>query len=106
MSIPPAVEDLLTKGEEVSLVLDDCQLWDEDFTIYLTNKKIIFHRQEGLILKKDKVYTIPLNQVEGAWYEEKGLISKTGRLVIKARGRKWVITGRPEDVKALYREVG
>ena len=103
MKIPKEVANLFSGSESVDTVFNDLELWDNDYDVYVTNKRIIFYREEGFVFKSKRTYAIKFSQIEDVWYKEKGLLRKTGILVIKARGKKWVVKGPPNKVNELYK---
>ncbi|MFY3739938.1 MAG: hypothetical protein HMLIMOIP_000363 [Candidatus Nitrosomirales archaeon] len=77
----------------------------DDYVLYITNRRVIGHKRMGLILKKDKVFSVALEEVSNLRYEEQGLISKKGILTIETKTQKIPFEGKVEDVKVVWREM-
>ncbi|MFY3740343.1 MAG: hypothetical protein HMLIMOIP_000780 [Candidatus Nitrosomirales archaeon] len=42
----------------------------EEYVLYITNRRVIGHKRMGLILKKDKVFSVALEEVSNLRYDE------------------------------------
>jgi hypothetical protein len=78
---------------------------DVGYSIYITNRRLIGHKQAGLLFKKDNVFSVALQEVLHLDYREEGRISKKGILHIQTKDQKYDVQGSPNDVKALWKEM-
>ncbi len=61
-----------------------------------------------MILKKDRVLSVALEEITNLRYQEKdflGLLSKKGILSIETRTQKYDFSGKIEDVKIIWKEM-
>lgn len=99
------LEDFLLPGEDVRFQSHkNVKYGDTDYKVIVTNKRIILYAQRGLLLKKDDVVTIKLDELQGMKYKEKGLVGKTG--IIEVHGKTLVyLTGPAGEMKTLYQQL-
>jgi hypothetical protein len=76
----------------------------QDYVLYITNRRVIGHKIKGFIFKKDKVFSVALEEIANLKYEEKGLVHKKGVLVIETVDQKmpFEFEGGMEDVKVVW----
>ena len=99
-----ALDDLLLPNEEIRYrrEIPNFKVSGEIYgELIVTDKRIIFYKQNGLIFKKDISETIGLSKVSGLKFKEKGRISKKG--LIEIHGPiKHIIEGKLDDARYLY----
>ena len=78
---------------------------DDDYTLYVTDQRLLAHKSTGLIFKKDRVIAERLDDIKSLSYDEQGLIFKTALLTVETDCKKMSYTGRPLDIKTLWQEV-
>jgi len=78
---------------------------DDFFDLYITDQRLLAHKRSGLLFKKDRVIAERLDDISTISYDEKGIISKTGVLLIETRDKKMKYEGRSEDIKAMWQEL-
>jgi hypothetical protein len=78
---------------------------DTEYIIFITNRRVLGHKRHGLIRKKDRVLSVALEEITNLQYEEKGLISKSGVLLILTKTQQYVFSGKTEDVKIIWKEM-
>ena len=76
-----------------------------DYVLFITNRRVIGHKRKGFILKKDRVFSVALEEVNNLKYDEQGLIKKRGILVIETKTQKIPFKGKIGDVKVIWKEM-
>ena len=98
--------DFLTPGENIRYRSPTrVEYQDDDYDLYITDRRIIWHKQEGMVFKKDKLVSEKLENVSGINYEEKGLFGKRGIIQIRMGRRKLEFSGSPTSIRAIYSEM-
>ena len=75
--------------------------------MYITDKKLLAHVNEGLIFKKDHALSISYGDITDMSYSEEGIIGKKGHLRVatetkKGREMTYGIKGSPGDIKGAW----
>jgi hypothetical protein len=100
------LEDFLFPQEMIQYQSDRLlQYADTEYVIFITNRRVLGHVRHGLIRRKDRVLSVALEEITNLQYDEKGLVSKKGQLLIVTRTQNHLFTGRPEDVKIIWKEM-
>lgn len=74
------------------------------YDAYLTSQRLVLYARRGW-LGRDDVVSWKLNQISQVQYQEKGIFTKTGVLVLAANNSRVDITGPAADMKQLYQQV-
>jgi len=74
----------------------------ELYEFYITNKRLMWFRLEGLIFKRERFASEDLADVRGVRYCEKGIFGKKGVMEIHVKDRKLEFSGLIRDVKSTY----
>lgn len=77
---------------------------DADYVLYITNRRLLGHKKHGWIRKKDRVFSVALEEITNLEYKEKGLM-KRGVLLVITKTVTHEFNGKPEDVKIIWKEV-
>jgi len=72
------------------------------YNIYITDTRLIGYSQRGLIIKKDSVVTINLDDIKSLDYKEEGMISKKGTLKLNTSDMSFSIYGTPRGMTQLW----
>lgn len=100
------VEEFLSSGENLRYTSPSpVNLYGTSFTMLITNKRIIWHRTKGFLVKKNNFYDVSIDQIKDIKYEEKGLISKLAFINIFLLDKRYEFSGERESMKAVYREL-
>ncbi len=100
------LEDFLLPQEVIQYQSKhDIQYGGEDYVLFITNRRVIGHRRKGFIFKKDRVFSVALEEVTNLKYDEQGLINKKGILVIETKTQKIPFEGKIKDVKVIWQEM-
>jgi Short C-terminal domain len=100
------LEEFLFPQEQVKYQsLRTIQHDGEDYVLHITNRRIIGHKRKGFIFKKDRVFSVALQEITNLDYKEKGIVSKKGILMIETKIKKEPFEGKAEEVKAVWREM-
>lgn len=98
------LEELLGPREEVRwrCSINNLQVGGQNFDeLIVTDKRLIFYKQTGLVFKKDVIETMGLKTIDGLRFREKGTFMKKGVLEIPG-DIKMFIEGNPSEIKQLY----
>lgn len=100
------LEDFLFPQEAIQYQSDrPIHYADTEYVIFITNRRLLGHKRHGLIRKKDRVLSVALEEITNLQYEEKGLLSKSGVLLILTKTQKYVFSGKTDDVKVIWKEM-
>jgi hypothetical protein len=100
------LEDFLFPQEAIQYQSDrPIHYADTEYVIFITNRRVLGHKRHGLIRRKDRVLSVALEEITNLQYEEKGLISKSGILLILTKTQQYVFSGKPDDVKIIWKEM-
>lgn len=100
------LEDFLAPGESIHYRSPTKVEYQGDlYGFYITDRRLIWHKREGLVLKKDKFVSEVLENVEGIKYYEKGVISKKGFIEIQMKNKKLTFSGPVQAIRAIYSEM-
>lgn len=77
----------------------------ENYVLYITNRRILGHRRKGFLFKKDRVFSVALEEVSNLKYDEQGLVRKKGILLIETLTQRIPFEGNPKDVKVIWQEM-
>lgn len=83
----------------------DIKYGGEEYVLYITNRRILGHKRKGFIRKKDRVFSVALEEISNLKYDEQGLISKKGVLTIETKTQKIPFEGKVGDVKVIWQEM-
>ena len=77
MPIRMGIEQFLAPGENVRFSSPTTVSFQGDqYTVVITDRRILWYKSKGLLLKKNSFVAIPIEQVKNIVYDEKGLLSK------------------------------
>jgi len=103
------LDEYLLPGEEIRFQSPtEVEYGGEKYTLYLTNKRLILYKQKGLgpitlgPFKRDLIVTEKIKDIEALRYKEEGIIAKKGIIEINTKTRKFFISGKASQMKALY----
>ena len=85
----------LIKGEKLAAVLD-CKGGGTGF-IGLTDRRIIFYDQNGVLTKTKSMVSIPYNQIIGVSSEDEGTIFKSSDITLMTAAGKFTFQFRGGD---------
>lgn len=77
----------------------------DDYNFYITNRRLIWHRQKGLIFRKDNFVCEMLDNVNAISYKEEGLIIKNATIKVNIGNRQLPFTGSRDSMRAIYNEM-
>ena len=77
----------------------------EQYDFHITNKRLIWHKQTGLIFKKNNFVAEMIERVKSLQFKEEGLIFKKGTIVFSLGDRKKEFSGDLRNIRALYNEI-
>ena len=100
------IEKILAPGENIryrSPVPVDFQ--GDKYYLYITDRRLIWHKEEGLIFKRDKFVSVVLDEVREIKYTETGLIRKKGIIEVLMGDRKYEFSRPINTIIAIYNEM-
>lgn len=75
------------------------------FALYVTGERLLLYAVTGRLAPGERAVAEPLAGVESVEYSERGLLSRYGRLDVRFPGHLLTLTGSPETIKAVWREL-
>lgn len=98
-----SLEQYFSAGEEVVYQSPEhINYGGEKFAVYITDKRMLLHTIKGAIFKKEKVASEWLKDIVNTIYEEKGVFSKKGILVINTKSHPIRLEGKPDTIRAIW----
>jgi hypothetical protein len=76
----------------------------KNYNVLVTDKRMILFAQRGHFRRSDSVVSERLDRIQGVEYSEKGLLSRTARILIQGIS-KIEVQGSPSELKALFQNV-
>lgn len=76
-----------------------------DYDLLVTDKRLIWYRQDGLIFKKDNFISEWLDNVKSVSFKEEGILNKRGTVILSASSGEKRFSGRLSVMRALLNEV-
>lgn len=74
------------------------------YNVLVTDKRLLFFAQRGFFLRSDDIVSERLDRLQGLEYSEKGLLYKTGKILIQGSS-KMEIKGSPTELKPLFQNI-
>ena len=71
----------------------------------ITDRRVLWHRQQGLVFKKDNVISENISEIVDMSYSEKGMISKKGIVNITTSRKKLEFSGAKNSIMEIYKEL-
>lgn len=100
------VEQFLAPGENVRFTSPSPVRFQGDFyTLLITDRRILWHKTRGLIVKKNNFVAIPIEQVKNIGYQERGLVKRQAFITIDMANKNYEFGGSLEAMKAVYGEL-
>ena len=99
------LEDYLMPNENIRYQSDfDVVYGDKQYTVVLTDIRLVLYSRRGLIFKSDDVVTEAIRDIQGIKYKESGMIFKSAYLEILSKS-KIVLSGNQAALKTLYQRL-
>lgn len=76
----------------------------KNYNVLVTDRRLILFAQRGHFLRSDDVVSERLDRIQGVEYSEKGLLSRTARILIQGIS-KIEVQGSPSELKALFQNI-
>jgi hypothetical protein len=100
------VEQFLAPGENIRFTSPQPVSFQGDtYTFLITDRRLLWHKTKGLLFKKNNFSSVPIEQVKNITYEEKGLMKKTGHIVVEVGSKTYTFSGNLEAIRAIYSEM-
>ena len=100
------LEDFLMPGENVRFSsLEPIDYQGGKYNFLITDRRLLFHLNKGLLFKKDKVISENIGDVVDLTYDEKGRLSKKGFIKITTNRKKLEFGGKRDSIMAIYQEL-
>ncbi|MEM5831183.1 MAG: hypothetical protein QXO40_03195 [Candidatus Aenigmatarchaeota archaeon] len=77
----------------------------DEYEFYITDRRFVWYKREGLIFKKDKIIMHPLDQVKEIRYREAGILRKKAIIEIWFSDKKHEFSGSLSTMRAIYSEM-
>jgi len=101
------LKDFLFPREVIHYQSTECITYegDQEYNLYLTDKRLIFFKQTGLFLNRDNIISERLPDIQTMSYKEKGLVFKTGMVSIETAYKTFSFEGNPANIKLIFLEL-
>jgi hypothetical protein len=100
------LKDFLYPGEEIVFQSKKIESLNDTFFLYITDQRILLHRQRGVLFKKDRIIAERIEDIRTMQYGERGIVRKRGILRIETLSKKMdPIVGKVADIKAIWQEM-
>jgi hypothetical protein len=100
------LEDFLMPGESVRYSSPEpVEYQGGKYYFMITDRRVIWHRQKGLIFKKDNVISENISDIVDMVFNEKGIVSKKGIVNITTTRKKLEFSGKKESILEIYKEL-
>jgi len=100
------LEDFLMPGEGVRYSSPEpVEYQGGHYYFIITDRRVIWHRQTGMIFKKDNVISENISDIVDMAYIEKGIISKKGLVNLTTTRKKLEFAGKKESILEIYKEL-
>jgi len=99
------LQDFLSPGETIRFSSSTMVNYQgKRYNFYITNRRLMWHRIEGMVFKKDDFVCEAIENVTNIAYKEIGLLSKKGVIKIAIGGRNLEFSGSVPTIRAIYGE--
>lgn len=78
---------------------------DQDYQLYITNRRLIIYMRKGLVFKKDTFIGVNIDDIQGTSYNETGIIPKKGIITIRTPQQVLPFKGSAGNMKILYQQI-
>ena len=100
------LKDFLFPGETIIFQSNRVSSLKDSFFFFITDQRILLYRRKGVLLKKDRIISERIENINTMQYSEKGALRKRGVLSIETFSKKMdPIIGKIPDVKAIWQEL-
>ena len=100
------LEDFLMPGEGIRYTSADVVDYQgAQYFFMITDRRVLWYRQTGLIFKKDNVISENISDIVDMRYNEKGILSKKGIVNLTTTRKKIDFSGRKESIMEIYKEL-
>lgn len=100
------LEDFLMPGENIRYSsATPVEYQGAQYYFLITDRRVLWHRQQGLVFKKDNVISENISEIVDMSYSEKGLISKKGIVNITTSRKKLEFSGAKDSIMEIYKEL-
>lgn len=98
--------DFLYPGETIIFQSNKISSLNDSFFFFITDQRILLYRRRGMLLKKDRVISERIENINTMHYGERGILRKKGVLRIETYSKKMdPIIGKVADIKAIWKEM-
>jgi hypothetical protein len=98
--------DFLVPGENIRYKSPVSVEYQGDlYDFYITDKRLIWYKQKGLIFKRDNIVTEVIEAIKGIKFSEKGIIRKKGFIKIQTGERTLEFSGPLSTIRQIYTEM-
>ena len=100
------LEDFLMPGENVRYSSPDrVEYQGGRYQFLITDRRLLWYVQEGLIFKKDRVISENIGDIVDISYREKGILSKKSFIKITTTRKKLEFSGSKNSILTIYQEL-
>ena len=77
----------------------------EKYSFYITTRRLIWYKRDGLIFKKDNFMSIIINNITDIKFKEEGIIRKIAIISVEMENKTREFSGKLKDMRGLYNEL-
>lgn len=100
------LKDFLFPDETIVFQSNKITSLKDNFFFFITDQRILLYRRRGVLLKKDRIISERIENINTMHYSERGTLRKKGVLRIETYSKKMdPIIGKVPDVKAIWQEL-
>lgn len=100
------LEDFMMPGESIRYSSPDVVDYQGSlYTFMITDRRVLWHRQKGLLFKKDNVISENIKDIVDMSYDEKGLVSKKGIVKLTTDRKKMEFSGKKDSIMEIFKEL-
>lgn len=97
------IEDFLLPGENILYRSQgEVKYQGDTYRLCLTDRRIMWYKRKGLLLKSDKVITERMGEVREIHYEERGIVSRQGVIRIVTPSKIIEFSGSRSVMRDIY----
>jgi len=101
------LKDYLMRDEVVKFTAEPKMEYagQKDYEVFLTNKRLVLFKNKGFLIKRDKFVSIALRDLDEVSFEEKGLVSKRGVIIMKTKDGTRKMVGNMAETKEVFQTI-
>ncbi|MEM3186329.1 MAG: hypothetical protein QXQ39_06590 [Conexivisphaerales archaeon] len=75
------------------------------YSFIITDRRLLWHKETGLIFKRDNFVSVPIELVSNIKYLETGLLRKKANIRVEVGNKPYEFSGPQATIIAIYNEL-